>query len=387
MFRLEDYFKNFPIFSDLSDEHMKLFFLKIKEISIPAEKILVKQGSIGTNLYFLKEGKLEIYLTGPYDYIHHIDSLTPPSVIGEMEFFDDKPLVATARAKTDCTLYVMSYEDMRTFLVNHPSENQKLFSIALSKWRKVEDGIHQIITSMLKGNEYLSEFASTVSHDLKAPLYNIMGYNKLLQSKLTEQEDNKCRDYLKRIEESVQKMDQLIKGIYKYSAAIQPTTEDFGSVDTKEVVDDVIQTLNPSPDIEISILDPLPVIHINRTQVIQVFQNLLDNAIKFLDKPEKVITIGCRSLKDFWEFYIKDNGIGIKEEDYKRIMTIFQRVESKGSDIVGTGIGLAIVERIITLNGGKIWVESEFGKGTAFKFTISKSMSRYMMYASNIPDL
>ncbi|MHA1167515.1 MAG: ATP-binding protein [Candidatus Hodarchaeales archaeon] len=378
MSALEDFFKNIPLFNNLTEDDMKPLFQKIKEVKIKANEILVKQGTVSKDIYIIREGKLEIYITGPHEYIHHIDILEPPAVIGEMEFFDDKPLVATARAKTDCVLYLISNEDMRNFLEIHPELNKRLFSIALTKWRNVEDGIHQIITSMFKGNEYLSKFASTVSHDLKAPLYNIMGFNKLLKAKMEDQEGSKCWEYMNKIEKSVQKMDQLIKGIYKYSVAIQPSPEDTGAVDIKEVVDDVLQILNPPSDIKISILDPLPVIHINKTQMIQVFQNLLENAMKYLDKPEKKITIGCRSLQDFWEFSICDNGIGIKEEDYPQVMTIFRRVESNDNNVSGTGIGLAIVERIITLNGGKIWIESEYGKGTTIKFTLSKSMSLYV---------
>ena len=116
-----------------------------------------------------------------------------------MEYFDNKPLIATAKAKTDCKLYAISYKDFREVLNDKSSMNQKLISIILSKWRNVEDGIHQVITVMLKSNDYLSHFTATISHDLKAPLQAIMGFTQLLQSSIDDQESIITGNYLDRI--------------------------------------------------------------------------------------------------------------------------------------------------------------------------------------------
>lgn len=375
---MEKFFRSFPLFDDFANDDFKHFFQKLEVISIQTGDILLKQGSIGKNLFFLEEGILEIYIAGINQaYVHVVDKRTPPSIIGEMEFFDNKPLVATVKAKTDCKLYAISYENFRGVLKDNPSMNQKLISIILSKWRNIEDGIHQVITVMLKSNDYLSQFAATISHDLKAPLQSIMGFTQLLQSSTDDQDTFSTGNYLDRIQKNIHLMSSLIEGVLKYSIAIKNPTKGFGLIDIKEVINEVILALNPSSDIHIQISKSLPKIHANRIQIIQVFQNLLDNAIKYLDKPEKIIKIDCKSISNSWEFSISDNGIGIKKEDFSRIVKIFQKAEENTYQ-GGTGIGLAIVERIVILHGGKLWLESEFGKGTTFFFTISKLMMKYM---------
>ena len=127
-------------------------------------------------------------------------------------------------------------------------------------------------------------------------------------------------------------------------------------------------------DVKITIKDPIPIIIANKIQLTQIFQNLLSNALKYLDKPKKSISIECESLPEFWKFSVIDNGIGIKKEDFSRVMQMFQTLNSKGAK-KGTGIGLVIVERIVLQHGGKFWFESDFGKGSKFHFTISKTMS------------
>lgn len=378
LFLVLNFFRNFPLFVDLTNDDLNHFFQKLEVISIQTDDILIEQGSIGKNLFFLEKGILEIYIAGINQaYVHVVDIRKPPSILGEMEFYDNKTLVATVKAKTDCKLYTISYEDFRGVLNDHPSMNQKLIRIILSKWRNIEDGIHQVITVMLKSNDYLSQFSATISHDLKAPLQSIMGFTQLLQRSSDDQESIITGNYLDRIQKNIQMMSSLIEGVLKYSIAIKNPTKEFGLIDTKEVINEVIQALNPSPDIQIQISKSLPKIHANRIQMIQVFQNLLDNAIKNFDKPEKIIKIDCNSIGNSWEFSISDNGIGIKKEDFSRILKIFQKAEeNKHQD--GTGIGLAIVERIVISHGGKLWLESELGKGTTFYFTISKLMEKYM---------
>jgi signal transduction histidine kinase len=379
LFLVENFFRNFPLFDDFTNDDLYHFFKKLEVISIQTGDILLEQGSIGKNLFFLEKGILEIYITGLNQaYVHVVDNRTPPSIIGEMEFFDNKPIIGTVKAKTDCKLYVISYDDFGGVLNDHPSMNQKLVTIILSKWRNIEDGIHQVITAMLKSNDYLSQFAATISHDLKAPLQAIMGFTQLLHSSSDHQDSMTTDNYINRIHTNIQLMSNLIEGILKYSIAIKNPKNEFGLIDTKEILKEVIQVLNPSSDIKIQISQTLPKIHANRIQMIQVFQNLLDNAIKYLDKPEKIIKIDCKSIGSFWEFSITDNGVGIKKDDYTRILKIFQKVE-ENTHLGGTGIGLAIVERIVILHGGKLWLESEFGKGTTFFFTISKLMIKYMI--------
>ncbi len=382
MIILETYFRNLPLFedfhtNDFKEKDFQQFFQDIEEITLNENNILIKQGTRNNHLFFLKDGLLDVFITGPKEYVYFIEIRKPLAIIGEMELFDKRPVITNIRAKTGCTLYKIGYSSFKRLLKERPSINQKLLKIAHSKWRNIEIGIHQVISSMTESNEYLSNFARTVSHDLKSPLVSIIGFAHILEMN-HEKPDAfpDSLDYIYKIEQNARKMGELIDGILKYSAAIHHSPEDFRPTNIKEVILEVVQLLNPSPDIKIRIIDPIPVIVAYKIQMAQVFQNLIDNAIKNLNKTEKSIEIKCRSTRDFWEFSIKDNGIGIKEENYEQIMKIFQRVDSSVK-YSGTGIGLTIIERIVNIHRGKLWVESEYGKSSTFYFTISKKIIQY----------
>jgi signal transduction histidine kinase len=369
---VKEFFRQFSFFDDFSDSELEQFSKLVKPLKLSKDSILLKQGEVGKNIYFLKEGGLEVYISG-----HFIDSHKSPAVMGEMEFFDKKPNIATVQTNTDSFLYFLSYKKFQTFLDKQPSIYRKLVSMSLAKWRNVEYGAQNIIKSMSENNKNLSEFASIVSHDLKSPLQTIMMYTELLKSDTDIKSKKQPVDYLNRIDKNIRKMDQLIEGILKYSKAIHSSPDDFVNVDIKGIINEVLPTLSIGKKVKIIIKDPMPVIKANKIQLIQVFQNLLSNAMKFLDKPKKTITIECESIEDFWKFSVTDNGIGIKKEDYPRVMQMFQTLDHEGIK-KGTGIGLAIVERIVLLHGGKLWIESEFGKGSTFNFTISKTVSQYI---------
>mgnify|MGYP001612113404 CR=1 FL=1 len=145
-------------------------------------------------------------------------------------------------------------------------------------------------------------------------------------------------------------------------------------VDTGMAVRRVIDSLSPSENICLSIQDGLPQIDIDPLQINQVFQNLISNAIKYMDKSEGLVEVGCTDTGEFYEFFVKDNGPGIEERHFERIFQIFQTLTPK-DEFESTGIGLTIVKKIIEQNGGRIWVESEAGKGSTFKFTLPKSIA------------
>jgi len=368
------FFRNFFLFDDFSDKEIENFCGLIHEIKIPPQEILLTQGKIGDNIYFLKEGILEVYIRGTNGFIHVIEDRYPPSIFGEMEFFDKSPVVATIQAKVECILYVISYDDFHAFLIKHPILYQKFVAIILEKWRNVEQGIHQTIALMLRSNDHLAEFASTVSHDLKSPLQTILGYTQLLERYSIDKDDIEGLRYVNKIKDSISRMENLIKGVYEYSVAIQHIPEGFGSVNIATVIDEVIDHLSPSTDIDIHINGELPVIDANKTQMFQIFQNLLENSIKYLDKPDKTVIIDCEPYPDYWQFSVEDNGSGIKQEDLTRVMKIFQKADPNQK---GTGVGLAIVESLVTYHGGKVWIESEYGKRTKIYFTISRSVVQF----------
>lgn len=167
-------------------------------------------------------------------------------------------------------------------------------------------------------------------------------------------------------------MHNLIEGILQYSR-VGRVKEEIGQVNLNQLVADVIELLDSKDSIQIEAIGNLPVINFERTKIEQVFQNLLSNAIKFIDKPQGNITIQCHEGSDDWLFSVADNGLGIEKEQFTRIFQIFQKISSdKSSD--STGIGLALVKKIVEMYGGKVWVESEVGKGSTFFFTVKKQL-------------
>ena len=166
----------------------------------------------------------------------------------------------------------------------------------------------------------------------------------------------------------VKRMQNLIDGILEYSRVgrIQKEKEDL---DSNSLVKEVIDSLSLPSHISITIDNPLPVVHYEKTRFRQVFSNLIGNAIKYMDKPQGEIHIGCMQDGNYWKFFVKDNGPGIDEKYYDLVFQIFQTLHAR-DDIEGTGIGLSIVKKIVETYGGKVWIESELGKGSILYFTI-----------------
>lgn len=142
-------------------------------------------------------------------------------------------------------------------------------------------------------------------------------------------------------------------------------------INLKEVVTEVIGNLAPPKNIRVEITNRLPTILADKVRISQVFQNLISNSIKYMDKSKGYIKIGCKDEKSFWKFSVADNGPGIGKKYYEKVFKIFQTLGVR-DDKESTGVGLSVVKKIIELYGGKIWLESKVGKGTTFFFTIPK---------------
>jgi len=208
-----------------------------------------------------------------------------------------------------------------------------------------------------------------VSHDLKRPLRNVY----TLTDWMTEDNDELDEDVtknLKLIKEQVTQMDLLVEGILNYSLQME-NGQIYDSVDVQQLVER-ISAVNTNENCEIVIDNQLPTISFNESQLMQVFQNLIQNAIKHNDKPIVKINIGCQSMDNECQFFIKDNGPGISSSYHKKVFQLFQRLDNK-PDIDSVGIGLALVKKIIEQHGGMVWLESEEDKGATFFFTIPKS--------------
>lgn len=220
-------------------------------------------------------------------------------------------------------------------------------------------------------NRDLEDFAYIVSHDLKAPIRSIIQLTGWLAKDYTTDIDEEGHKILDLLISRTKRMNSLINGVLEYSR-VGRFKGKIETVDLNVLVDQVIEMLAAPPDnISVTLDTRLPVIEAEKVRIEQVFQNLIGNAVKFMDKEQGEVKIRCVEEGDDWKFSVEDNGPGIEKKYYDQIFQIFQTLLSR--DVMeNTGVGLTIVKKIIELYGGKIWVESELGKGSTFFFTIPK---------------
>ncbi|MEQ3654964.1 MAG: ATP-binding protein [Dokdonia sp.] len=225
----------------------------------------------------------------------------------------------------------------------------------------------QLLKKLEKSNDELEEYAHVVSHDLKSPLRSINALVNWIKDDNQEQLDTQTLEYLAMIEITLEKMEQLISDVLRFSSLGESTAK--SEVDLNQVLED-IQTLLHCPDhIEITLKKPMPVLMADRVKIQQLFQNLLSNAIRYCDKAQGLIEIDWTQNDQTFTFWVRDNGIGIEEEYHDKVFKIFQSL-NKHKD--STGIGLSIVKKIVEMHGGDIWLDSTPGEGTTFYFTLKK---------------
>ncbi len=226
-------------------------------------------------------------------------------------------------------------------------------------------------TRELKGsNADLEQFAYAASHDLQEPLRMIANYLQLLERRYGSMLDGDARTFVDFAVDGAKRMQDLINDLLEFSR-VGSRGKPFLPTDMNEVVADAMVNIRLAIEQNQATItkDELPTIKADHSQMVQLFQNLLSNAIKFRGEDSPVIQITSKSENGMTIFSVKDNGIGIAPEHTERIFGIFQRLHTR-AHYPGTGIGLAICERIVSRHGGKIWVESEEGKGSTFFFSI-----------------
>jgi two-component system sensor kinase FixL len=219
-------------------------------------------------------------------------------------------------------------------------------------------------------NKELKDFASIVSHDLKAPLRGIKSLATWILDDCSDKLGEQANEQMNLLLDRVERMYNLIDGVLQYSRAGR-TEEQMVQVNLDTFIPEAIDMLVPPENISITIENNMPVIKCAETHVMQLFQNLLSNAIKYMDKPKGQIKVGCVEQDGFWKFSIADNGPGIEEKNFEKIFKMFQAL-SVSEEFEGTGVGLTVAKKIVELYGGNIWVESQIGKGSTFYFTLPK---------------
>lgn len=236
--------------------------------------------------------------------------------------------------------------------------------------KKAEESIRQYAEELKRSNSDLGQFATIVSHDLKEPLRTISNYAQLLSLKYKDQLDAKGGHFISQILESTRKMSDLIQDLLLYSQAGKKTNN-FKEINTQGLCEKAIKSL------EISIKESgaqitchgLPHIFADEIQIVQLLQNLISNAIKFRSQRRLVIDIRAKVENNEHIFSVSDNGIGIAPQYFTRIFEIFRRLHTE-EEYPGTGIGLSICKKFVDNHNGRIWVESEPGRGTTFYFSI-----------------
>lgn len=245
-------------------------------------------------------------------------------------------------------------------------ETRKSFLEKEIDWRTKD--LHEKNQDLIRKNEEVENFIHIISHDLKAPIVSIQGFASILKNELGSTLGANL-DYLNRIQMNAQQMNVLILDLLEFSR-VGRVEDEKQAVNMTELVEEIVAELKPQIDrshVSIQYEKKLPVLWGSRKRLSQVFTNLITNAIKYMGPSQNPkINIGySQNGSKMSTIWVKDNGIGIKKEYQEKIFQIFQRVPNQ-LKVEGTGIGLSIVKKIVELNGGGVWVESEEGKGSQF---------------------
>jgi signal transduction histidine kinase len=240
--------------------------------------------------------------------------------------------------------------------------------------KKVEQERERLIQELESKNRELNRFAITVSHDLKTPLITVSGFLGYLEKDVQTGNYERLRKDINQINAATKKMATLVDQILDISRVgriINPPT----NVPFDEIVQESLKLAEGSLQerhVEVRVEPDLPVVHVDRARMVQVLQNLITNSVKFMgERSSPCVEIGVRKIDGESVFFVKDNGIGIDAAHQHAIFELFSKLDSQ---VDGNGIGLATVKRIVEVHGGKIWVESELGKGATFFFTLGQQV-------------
>jgi len=237
--------------------------------------------------------------------------------------------------------------------------------------RKVaEQALLHAAEELKRSNLDLEQFGYVASHDLQEPLRAVAGYVRLLEHRFPEKVDAKTREYIAGAAEGATRMEQLITDLLTYSR-LGLAGRTFKPANLGTPLEAALRNLQFSIRAASAAVtsDPLPTLPVDESQIVELFQNLIGNALKFRGEHPPTIHIGARPEAGRWVFWVQDDGIGIDPQYFERMFQVFQRLHTR-KKYPGTGIGLAICKKIVQRHGGTIWVESQPGHGSTFCFSI-----------------
>lgn len=306
---------------------------------------------------------------------YNLDSAPLPDVV-KKQLLSDCPKALAG----DPIIHVVSYNEEgvnKTFhqmLVPVYSDNKLSgllgVNMDITENRRKEEELKKYSNDLERMNQELKSFAYIVSHDLKAPLRAITTLVEWIVTDYDSKIDDEGKNILSLLTNRTKRMHDLIDGILKYSRVgrLDVPVEEFSLYD---LVNNICNMLVVPDNVQVIIQKELPVICSGKVYIEQIFQNLISNALKFMDKPQGLIEIGFTEIDNFYRIYIKDNGPGIEEKYFDKIFQIFQTLKPR-DEFESTGVGLSIVKKIVENYNGKIWVESSLNQGSCFYFTLPK---------------
>jgi len=249
------------------------------------------------------------------------------------------------------------------------SRTNEVLQVEIKGRKNAEKEILRYADELERSNYELQQFAYVASHDLQEPLRMISSYLQLIERRYKSKLDQDADEFIEYAVGGAKRLQNMINALLEYSR-VGTTGRSFEPVDCEKVLGDTLANLKVAIEENSAVIthDPLPIVMADRSQMLQLFQNLIGNAIKFRGQEAPRIHVSAGRKDDEWTFYVKDNGIGIEEQYKDRIFDLFQRLHNRGYS--GTGIGLSVCKRIVERHGGKIWLESMFGKGSTFYFKI-----------------
>ncbi|GEM_PF-6314942 len=240
----------------------------------------------------------------------------------------------------------------------------------ITDYRRSEEKLVSAMKELERSNRELEHFAYIASHDLQEPLRMVVSYMQLIEKRYKDRLDSDADEFINFAVDGAKRMQELIDDLLTYSRVGSRPVE-FNLVNCNEVVKEAMMNLKVMIEKDQASVtsDPLPVITGDKTQLLQLFQNLISNGIKFHGNRPGKVRISCISEKKEWVFSVRDNGIGIDPKDHESVFLIFKRLHGRG-EYSGTGIGLAVCRKVVERHGGRIWIESKAGEGATFYFTI-----------------